>query len=227
MYTERAAPEAHGVLWRNTVSGGPYRVLPDGCLDLIWEGAEVIVAGPDTGPYLGDSEGAVFTGLRLASGVGPRVLGVPARELTDRRVPLADLWGGAEARRLAERLAATDAPGRILAAVAAARLAEAGPADPVIGEALAGLGAGDPVRLIAARAGLSERHLHRRCLDAFGYGLKTLSRIRRMGRAVSLVAAGIPLADVAFRAGYADQAHLSREVKALTGVPASAFKPTG
>ncbi|GAA2726633.1 helix-turn-helix domain-containing protein [Actinocorallia aurantiaca] len=226
MYTERAALGARGAVWRNTVAG-PYRVLPDGCLDLIWTGAEVTVAGPDTGPYLGSSSGEVFTGLRLASGVGPRVLGVPARELTDRRIPLADLWGGAEARRLAERLAESGAPGRILEEAAAARLADAGPADPVVGEALAGLDAGDPVHVIAVRAGLSERQLHRRCLDAFGYGLKTLARIRRLGRAVSLTSAGVPLADVAFQAGYADQAHLSREVKTLAGVPPSAFRPAG
>ena len=81
--------------------------------------------------------------------------------------------------------------------------------------------------MIAGRAGLSERQLHRRCLDAFGYGLKTLARIRRMTRAVSLIGAGTPAADAAYRAGYADQAHLGREVKALTGVPPSAFRPAG
>lgn len=225
MYTEREAPEARGTLWRNRLPEGPYRVLPDGCLDLIWTGAEVIVAGPDTAPRFGRGAGETYTGLRLASGVGPRVLGVPAREFTDRQVLLADVWGGARSRELYERLAEADAPGRVLAEAAAARLAEAGPADPVVGAALAGLDAGEPVSLIAGRAGLSERQLHRRCLDAFGYGLKTLARIRRMGRAVSLIAAGAPPADAAFRAGYADQAHLGREVKALTGVPPSAFRP--
>ncbi|WP_106398132.1 helix-turn-helix transcriptional regulator [Actinocorallia populi] len=227
MYTERAAPEARGTLWRNRLPSGPYRVLPDGCLDLIWTGGEVIVAGPDTGPRQGSGAGQIYIGLRLASGTGPSVLGVPAREFTDRQVPLSDVWGGARARELAERLAGANAPGRVLADAAAARLAEAGPADPVVGAALAGLDAGEPVSLTAVRAGLSERQLHRRCLDAFGYGLKTLARIRRMTRAVSLIEAGTPQAEAAFRAGYADQAHLAREVKALTGVPPSAFRPTG
>ena len=35
-------------------------------------------------------------------------------------------------------------------------------------------------------AGDAERHLHRRCLDAFGYGAKTLTRILRMNRALDL-----------------------------------------
>ena len=67
--------------------------------------------------------------------------------------------------------------------------------------------------------GLNERRLHRRCLAAFGYGPKTLARILRMNRAVDLARAGTPFATVAVAAGYADQAHLARDVRALAGVP--------
>jgi AraC-like DNA-binding protein len=65
------------------------------------------------------------------------------------------------------------------------------------------------------------------CLDAFGYGLKTLARIRRMRRALALLSAGTPQAEAAFRAGYADQPHLGREIRALTGAPPSSFRPAG
>jgi len=41
--------------------------------------------------------------------------------------------------------------------------------------------------------------------------------VLRLQRVLPLLDAGIPLADVAHRAGYADQPHLSREVRALTG----------
>lgn len=227
MYTERAVPEVRGTLWRNRLPPGPYRVLPDGCLDLVWAGGEVFVAGPDTGPRPGESAGETYTGLRLASGVGPRVLGVPARELTDRRVALADVWGGAAARRLTGLLEASDAPGRVLVEAADARLAASGHADPVVEAVLAGTDAGEPVHMIAGRAGLSERQLHRRCLDAFGYGAKTLARIRRMARATELLSAGTLQAETAFLAGYADQAHLARELRSLTGAPPSAFRPAG
>ena len=67
--------------------------------------------------------------------------------------------------------------------------------------------------------GISERQLHRRGLGLFGYGLKTLSRILRVNAALDLARAGLPFGVVAASSGYADQAHLSREVKALAGAP--------
>ena len=55
--------------------------------------------------------------------------------------------------------------------------------------------------------------------ESNGYGPKTLARILRMRRALDLARAGAPLAEVAVRSGYADQAHLTREVRDLAGVP--------
>jgi transcriptional regulator GlxA family with amidase domain len=74
---------------------------------------------------------------------------------------------------------------------------------------------------IAAEIGLSERQLHRRGLFLYGYGLKTLSRILRVNDALDLARGGMAFGTVAVTAGYADQAHLAREVKALAGVSLS------
>ncbi|GAB2807867.1 helix-turn-helix transcriptional regulator [Actinocorallia aurea] len=218
-YRERAAPG--GVLWRNGLPG-PHRVLPDGCLDLLWTGDALAVAGPDTRFRLVPEGGGPVTGLRFTHGAGPAVLGLPASALTDRVVPLADLWGEGEARRWAERLAEAPAPGRVLASLAAQRLAGAAP-DPVAAELFAGPLA--PVAALADRLGLSERQLHRRALASFGYGPKTLARIRRLSGALGLLRAGSPPAEAAARCGYADQAHLAREAKQMTGLPPSAFRP--
>ncbi|MEV6974946.1 helix-turn-helix transcriptional regulator [Kitasatospora sp. NPDC093806] len=224
MYREREVPEAGGVLWTSAAAvAGPHRILPDGCLDLIWMAGELVVAGPDTGAVvLAARPGDTAVGLRFAPGNGPLVLGVPAHELRDRRVPLDRLWDGALVRRLTERLAETATPGRFLAGLAAARTREP---DPMVREVLAGLAAGDSVAACAVRAGYSERQLHRRCREAFGYGLKTLDRVLRMNRAVALARRGTPFAEIASAQGYADQAHLSREVRALAGVPLGAFRP--
>lgn len=77
--------------------------------------------------------------------------------------------------------------------------------------------AGVAVASMAERLGLSARQLHRRCLPVFGYGPRRLARVLRMGRAVAAARDGAGLARVAADCGYADQAHLSREVRALTG----------
>ena len=62
--------------------------------------------------------------------------------------------------------------------------------------------------------GLSERQLRRRFADAVGYGPKTLARVLRFQRFLELAAANHDdLAGLAFAAGYADQAHLTRECR--------------
>jgi AraC-like DNA-binding protein len=214
VYAER--PSASGVIWTRTTQPGEIgRVLPDGCVDLIWAEGTLLVAGPDTGAFVTTTPVETrYTGLRFRPGTGPGILGVPANELRDQRVPLAALWPGAQVRRLAEQLAEAPDPAVFLEDLAATR---SGTTDPVVGAVLSGLSR--PVADIAAEAGLSERQLHRRCQAAFGYGVKTLARILRMEHALELARAGTPFASVAAVAGYADQAHLSREIKSLTGLP--------
>jgi AraC-like DNA-binding protein len=75
-----------------------------------------------------------------------------------------------------------------------------------------------------ARLDMSERSLRRFCHVQFGYGPKTLERVLRFQRLLSLARADRPagLAALAHDAGYADQAHLSREVRALCGITARA-----
>jgi AraC-like DNA-binding protein len=90
--------------------------------------------------------------------------------------------------------------------------------DPALVEVATAAQAGRSVTAIAAAAGLSPRHLRRRCQITFGYGPKTLVRVFRLQRAVAAARAGRPFAAVAADTGYADQAHLSREVKTLAGV---------
>lgn len=227
-YRERNALIGHGaVVWTRTAGTGPQWVLPDGCTDLIWSEAgpgpdgELLVAGPDTRAHLAPgAPGTRAVGLRFAPGTGPAVLGVPAHELRDLRVPLAALWPGAEVRRLAERIA-TGQPsaGRLLEEAARGRLRTAEPPDPVLAAIVAGVSHGTGVAGIAAAVGLGERQLHRRSLAAFGYGPKTLGRVLRLNRALDLARTGLPFAEVAATAGYADQAHLARDVRALAGVP--------
>lgn len=219
-YRERASVVPGAVVWRHRRSR-PSRsaILPDGCMDLIWHDGELIIAGPDREAFVGGiglPGGGSYVGLRFPPGTGPAVFGVPAAELVGQRVPLADVWSAAQSRQISDS-AAAGAIGMALEKVALTRLESARP-DPVAARVVESLDAGRGVREIAADLNLSERQLHRRCLAAFGYGAKTLGRIRRMQRALAMPAS-VPAAAVAAAVGYADQAHLTREVRALTGVP--------
>ncbi|MEV8510993.1 DUF6597 domain-containing transcriptional factor [Dactylosporangium sp. NPDC051484] len=217
-YTERPSRIPGAVVWRRGVrEAGTSRILPDGCMDVIHCDGELFVAGPDTTAHLSWSPaGTRFTAVRFSPGTGPAVLGVAASELRDQRVALQDLWPRRRVRRLTEAL--DDAPDRA-ALLESAMLSTDFAPDPLAPHVLARLRAGESVAGIASEVGLSERQLHRRGLFLYGYGLKTLSRILRLNGALDLARRGMAFATVAATAGYADQAHLAREVKALAGVP--------
>jgi AraC-like DNA-binding protein len=221
VYEERPSRLTGAVLWRRTPEpeARDARVLPDGCMDLLWWGDEIVVAGPDTVAKLASIRpGDHLVGLRFPPGVAPVVLGVPADELRDARVPLPALWTARSARAARAAVASAAHPGRALEDLAAGRLADAGGPDPTVAPIVARLRAGTAVATVAGEVGLSERQLHRRSLTAFGYGPKTLARILRMERALALTRAGNPPAEVAAMTGYADQSHLARDVQSLAGV---------
>ena len=216
-YWERPTPVPGVVLWQRNVGQQPRStpILPDGCVDLLWDGHRLFVAGPDaTARWYRSPVGASYVALRCSGGTGPALLGVPADELRDQTMGLERLWPSREARVLAERVA-TD-PAAALEAWAVQRFA-ARDVDPLGPRVLAMSSHGTPVAAMADRLGLGSRQLHRRCLPVFGYGPRRLARVLRLGRSLEAARAGAPLARVAADNGYTDQAHLSREVRDLTG----------
>lgn len=219
VYAERLARLTGAVVWTNTLSeGGAGRVLPDGCMDLLWNEGHLLVAGADTRAYVIGGGPNAWAGIRLPPGTAPALLGVPAHELRDRRVALADLRPATEVRRLTARVNAAADPARGLDDVALSLAAAAGPPDPLLGRLVTALDAGRPVGVAADELGLGARRLHRRALAAFGYGPKTLARVLRLQRALRLARDGVPFARTAAQAGYADQAHLARDVRELAGL---------
>ena len=231
-YTEWAAPAALRdtvvCLWAQvtTTAGRSGLVLPDGCTDLVWEqGRGAFVAGPDTGPVSTTmAAGTVVLGARFRPSAGGPALGIPLSELRDQRVDLADLWS-ADAERLPATLDPDTAAARMLE-VTAALLADGAP-DPAVTRAARLLR--DPqarAEDVAAEIGLSLRQLRRRCHAVVGYGPKTLQRVLRFRRFVSRIDARpdvLDLATLAAEAGYADQAHLTRECGRLSGLTPAAL----
>ncbi|MFH8559753.1 DUF6597 domain-containing transcriptional factor [Streptomyces sp. NPDC017988] len=225
-YRERPSRLTGAVVWTHTASGVPGTpdgvrpVLPDGCMDLLWTEGRLFVAGPDTRAHVpGAAEsGGRYVGIRFHPGTAPAFLGVPADELRDQRVELADLWGAATARRLVGRVDGAPDPVAALEALALGRAADTGPPDPFLTAVVRYLDAGRSVAETAATLGVNTRLLHRRSLPAFGYGPKTLARVLRLQRALALAREGVPYARTAAVAGFADQAHLARDVRELTGM---------
>ena len=223
-YAEHPAsvPDLLVCTWARTTADGPprtYRIVPDGCVDLIWTGSALLVAGPDTRAQLTTIGPGALHGVRLRPGVAPALFGLPAVELLDGRPMLADLGRQAFAdARLTDALATADSPADLLER-AVVRALRRDRLDPAVPDVVAGLARGESVAELAARFGFTERNLHRRCVAAFGYGPKTLHRVLRFQRVLRLVRGGRSYADAAYEAGYADQPHLAREVRALAGVP--------
>ncbi|MER6798789.1 helix-turn-helix domain-containing protein [Amycolatopsis mediterranei] len=75
----------------------------------------------------------------------------------------------------------------------------------------------------ALSGAVSARWLRRRFVQAVGYGPATYLRVSRFQRAVALAPHVSGLAALAAAAGYADQAHLSRDCRALTGLTPRAY----
>jgi AraC-like DNA-binding protein len=120
-------------------------------------------------------------------------------------------------RRLEEEVAAAASPARALERIAA-RHGRCDPVvDPLLAEVVRRTARDEAIGAIAHAVGLSPRQLHRRSLDAFGYGPKLLARVLRLQRALVRAREGAGLATVAAEHGYADQAHLARDVRDLAG----------
>ncbi len=222
-----------------------HRVLPDGCMDLLFD----VAAG--TGQVIGVMtraevvpcvERVDLLGVRFRPGEATAFLGFSAREARDRTLSLDEVWGriGSDlAQRLADAAPASRL--RLLDAWLLDRKLRARFAEPRVRKAIRVLEAtrgATPVRDLAAHAGLGERQLERAFDERVGVSPKALARAIRLQAFVAALdrRAGASLAAVAADAGFADEPHLVREVKALAGVTprelyrermSDSFKPAG
>jgi AraC-like DNA-binding protein len=214
-------------LWVNEASGEGdacrHRILPDGCVDIVWIGNGLpLVAGPATRPLTANLRvGTTIVGVRFRPGWAANVLGFPVDGLLDQHLPLADLWGGDAAACMGPVLERPPGTARLRALSAAmqTRHAEISPADPAVLTAVSWL-ADHPagrVRDLGRVIGLSPRQLQRRFRAAVGYGPKVFQRIIRLQRFLSLGRSHHDLAETAGKMGYADQAHMCREIRELSG----------
>ena len=228
------------VVWIQRIGAEPYpqRNLPTGGMELHCPmGSLPRLVGPLTGPSVEILvPGTTVVGVRFRPGAAAPLLGLPACELVDLTLGLDEIWGPA-AVMLGELLSGAGSHEQALSMVQehliGLRVGARQP-DTVVSEAVRLLmpwRAGETGSLSSLLA-ISESQLRRRCLATVGIGPKGLQRTLRFQGFLALVQSsgrrasrpgGGGLAGLAAEAGYADQAHLTRECVRLTGLPPQAF----
>ncbi|WP_279383134.1 AraC family transcriptional regulator [Streptomyces sp. FH025] len=82
-----------------------------------------------------------------------------------------------------------------------------------------------PLERLAARVGLSPQRLRALARAQLGVPLTCWRAWRQLARAVDALGQGHSLAEAALAGGFADQAHLSRRMRELTGLTPSVVRP--
>jgi len=206
--------------------GGFNRIYPDGAADIVVSAENASAHGPAPS-FRWISSKVPLAGLRIRRGSAKAVLGVSPSELAAGPVSIGDLWGQ-RGRDVAERLAdsfASAVPIASMASLLAELLAGTGEPDGAVLGAIDGLvfPRGTPMGALVRDIGLSERQLRRRFKNHVGLGMREYARIMRFQRLLDTIrlrqrdrgASPAGWAALASDHGYADQAHLIREVRAL------------
>ena len=224
-----------------TTSGrSSHERLPDGRTTLIFrvqeEGrrGDVSVAGPRTQAHFKNVTGVVRAVIvRFKPGWAVPLLGVAASVLTDRIISLQDLWGRPGSDLCAELLetrTTAEALDRLARAIALRSDDTFEAASAQLARRAVRLLDGDEVRIdsVAARLGVTARHLRRAFTENVGIGPKDYARTVRLQRAVGMTATSKDWGRIAADAGYYDQAHLISDFRELVGLTPGAFlkRPT-
>lgn len=212
---------------------GPPLVVYRGAEDLVGSVVgHAVACGPRTEPYLRDAVlPAVSVGAQLRAGAAERIFGVPAEALAGRHVPLAELWG-ADADRVLDDLARSKTATRrieILTRALERRVqasASRAAVPATVRRALLTLDDCADVAIGALAGAVSPRHFTDLFARSVGVTPKRFARVRRFQTALARLGAAPheALASIALCAGYADQAHFTREFVAFSGVSPARYR---
>lgn len=210
LYEEKASSSRFvDVVWHTVdTSDGTYIAAADACWDMIFTvlaagSSRVLLSGPSSRPQaVPYRTGNRSIGVRFTQ--GSYFTHVEPHSMCDRTIRLPVLadgcfelagraWTMPDYDRIDLLLAAFDANGLLAN-------------DPVIAAELSG-----------SEPGVSARSVQRHFERITGQSPRHVRQVTRAREAVARLRAGEAIADVAYALGYADQSHLSRDVKRLTG----------
>jgi AraC-like DNA-binding protein len=211
----RCAWVRHGSVPR----GACATVLPDACADIVVdEAGTAVLVGPTMTPQrLALHPSVTFRGLRLQPWSIPLLFRTTAADVRDQVVPLDALLDS----RIAEEVAARVWAGRIPACW---RTLDTSPWQVDLVKRLLHAPS-HGIERAGWATGVSERHARRTTRDLTGFSPRELARVGRLHRVLPLIDRGHhPLASIAVQAGYSDQAHMTHDLKLLTGVTPRALR---
>lgn len=228
-------------IWEGVAPPDSYRVLPDGCIDIIFSSTRaenrdahrLDVVGTMTRCLVVSRVGLpIVLGVRFRPGGALPFLDCPASEITDAHLSLEEMWGQ-DANRLLCRLGECVSVSERLSLIQRAlleRIDGAFPEDKRMMYAARHIAA-DPrfsnLDNLASDMGLSPRQFRRRFEAEVGIGPKRFGRVIRFQRCLQMVLQrGGRWADLAYEHGYCDQAHLIRDFKEFTGLSPTQYLAT-
>ena len=200
------------------------RILPDGCTDIIIADTVEVVGTMRQAILIPVDSQSLTIGVRFKPGGGAAFFRFPLHELTDATLDLHQLWGRC-ADELAEQLAEVVRPQEKIIRLEMfllQRLHLLPSFNPTLQSAIAAVRQvhGDiTVTTLRTNLSLSERQLERCFLHATGLTPRQFTRLTRFRQVVHLLhQPALTLTDVAYRAGYYDQAHFIHDFKTLAGL---------
>ena len=223
--------------WSLQVSEGEepenYRVLPDGCVDLLFDNISrpsgVIVGSMTKAVSVTLQPNAKYFGVRFRPGGASSFLDISLKEIADTQIKLKDVWRNAYSE-VSKVMGNKQVKNQIetVENFLEKQFSDHATGSPKVQAAIALLNSHDgnyPVNMLSKTLEISRQHLNRIFTEAVGLNIKMFSRIVRL-RAALKRARRAPVKDwalFALESGYYDQAHFISDFKDLTGATPTNF----
>lgn len=207
--------------------GRSIRVVPDGCIDILFCCAETdphalvygsVLQGKEISEFRPNTE---YFGVRLSCWLSAMLPGLPLKELIETRAPLGDAFAsyGRVAYAIMERSGLRERIACFEALCMPLLVGERG-SMPLVEYCLKEMHrtrGGVGIRELATYAGYSERYVRAKFEHALGMSPKLYGRIVRFQTALDdLLRGRLAPADIGAEQGYYDQAHFVKEFKSFS-----------
>ncbi len=225
---ERIVPSGQAHLMVNFAED-EFRTYPGAVRNEVNRHPGAILAGPHARSTVLDTHDFRWmAAVQFRPGGAAPFFSLPLSETRDQVVGLESLWRS-DGRLLRECLLEARTPQLKLATLEAWLLRHLRPIhEPAIPWAIAALRQAMPVAAVASALGLQPRTLTRRFAAQTGLTPKRFARVCRLQAVLRAVrqSPAIDWCSLAAHYGYADQAHLAHEFRALAGITPSEYKPS-